>query len=94
MGMDAKRFSRKTRLHARLLLIYSTGRGGIATLDVISAVDVRARVYIALNDGTGRFTDSGMAFTVGYNPQALRCGFLTARRGPRSRIPRGARLPP
>jgi hypothetical protein len=44
---------------------------GDGTLDVISAVNVRARVYVALNDGTGRLTDSGMAFTVGYDPQAL-----------------------
>jgi VCBS repeat protein len=44
---------------------------GNGTLDVISAVAVRSRVYVALNDGTGHFTDSGKAFTVGYEPERV-----------------------
>ncbi len=38
---------------------------------MITAVDVRSRVYVALNDGTGHFSDSGTAFTVGYEPARL-----------------------
>jgi VCBS repeat protein len=44
---------------------------GNGTLDVISTAPVRSRVYVALNDGTGHFTDSGTAFTVAFEPALL-----------------------
>src|SRR5262249_23613416 len=50
---------------------------GDGVLDVIASAAVGARVYVAINDGGGHFTDSGRAFTVGPGAALVAAAELT-----------------